>query len=307
MATLEIQAILMFILRMAPAFLFILFMMLIFFSFRVQLNDNTIQRFTIELGDSLSSSPLALHRSVFNPQELTKAESQNNTELYAQNCDFGYKIKIESVAGPTICKADSDCAGFCSSACGSPAGAAEACTCNIELIGDNFCQCKKQGGNWQDDYRWQYGFTPAKGSIISQKFSESPVGIDNGGSMLPAKLSITAYDSTLTRLTCVTARATELKSAQITSINNIYGAMFRRTDSQGTNTCIYDKSDKPVDCRYFPGVNFEPFGMPNLAKAKITAYPVTRTATCDEIKSNPSLIAGPTDTVVTVVLCAGSA
>lgn len=328
MAALDIQAMVLFIVRVAPAIIFILIMMLLFFSFRVQLRNDSMQRLTVELSDAISGGPLTDHRSVFDSQKLNFAETQNNTELYAQNCDFGYNVKVQSIEGPTNCKVGNDCIGFCNTICGldsnsivmSDLGTLNGnCGCNIEnlgLTGTNFCQCKKPGGDWQDSYGWKYGYTPASGVIlsgnkISESHSEFPAAVNVNDNVLPAKLKITVYDAVLTRLTCVTTKAYELKEQQTTSLDRIYGAVFRRTDPQGTNACIYDVRDSPVDCRYFPGVNFEPF---NVIKAmfvdggiipvRVTAYPLKTAATCDTIKSDPSVIAGADDTIATVVLCA---
>ena len=312
---LDMIEIVLFIVRMAPAILFILFMMLIFFSFRIELKEDSMSRFNAELADSLSSSPLMLHRSIFDPQKLTETENidpKKIIELYAYNCDFGYNIEVESI-GTTICSGGNECTGFCNSVCGldgsnidmSTVGTLNGnCGCNIEVFGDNFCQCKKPGGDWQNSYKWHYGYEPTSASN-KQSRAEFPTAVGIDGTVIPATLTINSYDTVLTRLTCVTAKAYEIKSKQSVTLNTggFASQIFERLDPQDTHVCLYDPTSNPMECRYFPGVTFEKLTLPETSKITVTAYPAKRVATCDEIKASPSIIAGVNDNVATVVLC----
>ena len=183
--------------------------------------------------------------------------------------------------------------------------------CGCSLL-DRNCQCKKSE-EWQDTYKWSYGYTPLKSSnSFATATSDFPTGIQFQDTVLPAKLTLTAYDTFLTRLSCVTKKAYELKEP--TSIkftkSNVYftsNPTFKR--ASGTHACMYSTSpegEEPIECRYMPGVPFESFNIledfPSSAdKGTITAYPVKNKVTCNEIKSNPSLITK--DIINTIVLC----
>ncbi len=260
MPELDIESIFMQIVRMAGAILFIFFMMLIFFSFRVEIKDDSMSRFTAELADSFSNSPLTIHRSVYDTQKLDEAEAQKNSELYAWNCEFGYDVEIESLT---------------------------------------------------DGKSWKFGYMPS--SSIKNARSEFPVGISTDV-VLPAKLTITAHDTALTRLSCVTQKAYELKEIHAVNIPMVYikGNIFRRTDQDGTHVCMYSGGN-PIECRYLPDVKFEPFNYFDIIidsalkkgvnTLKVTASPLRVSATCGAIKSNPDLVVGTGDRVATVVLC----
>lgn len=321
MVKLDPMAILMFVIRMSPAILFILFIMLIFFSFQVDVRNDNMKRAIFEISDSLTSSQLTDYKSVFNPQKLTDAEKTDpnrNIELYAINCDYGYSLDIESVAGNTRCGSGSDCVNFCYSVCGLDASTIDMstvgtingnCGCNIEVRGINFCECKKSGGSWQDTYKWGYGYVASFKGKIAAPYAEFPVGI-NVGSVIPAKMKITAYDSFLTRIGCATKKAYELKEVAKIRFDTSYvtrNTVFKRTDPAGTHVCLYFPPDTSYDCRYFPDVPFldftfqPPFGKDN---GIIAAYPLKVSfATCGDITSDPSLIATGNDPVVTVILC----
>ena len=321
MAKLDPMAILMFLFRMSPAILFILFIMLIFFSFQVDVRNDSMKRTIFEISDSLTSSQLTDYKSVFNPQKLTDAEkmdSNRNIELYAVNCDYGYSLDIESVAGQTECGGGEDCRNFCYSVCGLDASTIDMatvgtingnCGCNIELIGNNFCQCKKSGGSWQDAYKWSYGYVASFKGKIAAPYAEFPVGI-NADTVLPAKMKITAYDSFLTRIACATKKAYEMKEVAKIRFDTSYvtrNSVFKRTNPAGTHVCLYFPPDSSYDCRYFPNVPFLDFTFqPPIGKDKgiIAAYPLkTSFATCADVISDPSLIATGDDPVITVILC----
>lgn len=314
----EIMKIVFFLLRMGPAIIFVLFMMLLFFSFRVEVRENAMERFIFELSDTLATDEnLVAHRSVFDPRKVSEAEKQDtnrNIELYAQNCDFGYYVNIESLSGQTSCTNDNDCASFCSSVCGGEVDTSFNGNCDCGGIFEGSCQCKKFD-EWQDNYGWSYGYRPTTRGNIIQASNTFPVGILANvpeETVLPASMTITAYDSFLTRVSCITKKAYELKEQSAFKFNfgEIPGTTFKRTDPGGTHVCIYS-GDEAVECRYLPDVPFEPLDIFNVivssqlekTRGTIAAYPVKRIASCEEIKSDSSLITDKDGEVVTVVLC----
>lgn len=329
MAELDPLAVVMEIVRIAVAIGFVMFIIIMFFSFHVEVKEDSMKRFLVEVSDSLTSTNLVYHKSVFNPQKLTETERKNpdrNVELYAVNCDYGYSVDIESVFGETKCGRGDDCKNFCKTACGLDDSTIDMsilgtlsgnCGCNF---GDNFCECKKPGEGWQYDYRWGYGYRPgtvSKNQIFATATSDLPISISVQDAVLPAKMTITAYDSFLTRLSCITQKAYELKDTFDMKFvrSNVYftsSPTFRRTDTDGTHVCLYSLgavgNEIPIDCRYLPDVPFERFqilrDLPrNANEGKIIAYPVKNTASCGDVKSNPSVIAGKNDRVATVILC----
>lgn len=323
MAKLDPMAILMFLFRMSPAILFILFIMLIFFSFQVDVRNDNMKRTMFEISDALTSSQLTDYKSIFNPQKLTDAEKidpNRNIELYAVNCDYGYYLDIESVAGQTGCGGGEDCRNFCYSVCNLDASTIDMatagtingnCGCNIELIGNNFCQCKKTSqSGWQDTYKWGYGYVASFKGKIAAPYAEFPVGI-NAGTVIPAKMKITAYDSFMTRISCATKKAYELKEIAKIRFDTSYvtrNSIFKRSGVGGTHVCLYYPTDNDAyDCRYFPDVPFNDFTFqPPVGKDKgvIAAYPIKYSfATCADVISDASLIATGNDPVVTVILC----
>src|SRR3989344_4777771 len=219
----DIMAIVMFLLRMGPAIFFVLFMTLLFFSFKVDIRENSMERFVFELSDTVTSDTnLVADKSVFTPGKLSAAE-QVEAEQYAQNCDFGYQLDIEAKSGPTVCNADGECAGFCGSVCGLSTidlGITGNCNCNLEIIGADFCECRKPNvpdrheNPWQSSYKWRLGYMPTSlvmSNPITPASSGFPVGIEIADTALPATKEITAYDAFMTRISCTSAKAFHTK------------------------------------------------------------------------------------------------
>lgn len=314
MAKLDVMAVMFFVFRMAPAIFFILFMMIMFFSFRVEVRENAMGRFVFELSDTITSdTKLVAEKSVFVPEKLLAVEKQysGGSELYAENCAFGYYVYIRSLSSRSVCNIDDDCIGFCRSVCGLANSEIDLnSNCGCGGIFEGSCQCKKTGGEWQNNYAWGYGYTPQIGEM-AQVQAEFPVGIFVTAleETLPAAMTITAYDSFLTRLSCTTAKAYELTEPylmkfDISSIPSSPNLEFRRTNTE--NVCLYSGTTA-IDCRYLADVQFEPLNINDeisklqITKGKITAYPLKKTASCSEI--NPSVISKKGDIVATVVLC----
>src|SRR3989338_2653825 len=123
-------------------------------------------------------------------------------------------------------------------------------------------------------------------------------------------MKITAYDSFMTRISCATKKAYEMKEVAKIRLDTSYvtrNSVFKRTDPAGTHVCLYFPPDQSYDCRYFPNIDFVPFTFQPLAgkdKGIIAAYPLNVAfATCADVISDSSLIATGTDPVITVILC----
>src|SRR3989338_2103701 len=108
MATLDPLALMFDIIRIVLAFGFVIFLVIMFFSFRVEVREDSMKRFVFELSDSLANSQLTVEKSIFDSQKLTDAQSAGIEPIFA--CDFGYYLEIESLAGKQ-CNVDGDCGG----------------------------------------------------------------------------------------------------------------------------------------------------------------------------------------------------
>jgi hypothetical protein len=301
MATEEPMADMMFVIRMVPALIFILFMMVIFFSFKVQVRIDDMQRFNMEAADVLTGSALAAHPGIFNPAELNKL--QTSTALYARTCEYEYRVEIESVGAKRKCSVNEDCMEYC-----REIGTAEY-NCNFELFSDNFCECRKDA--WRTGYYWKIGYSPKRG-LLEYNQQEFPVGLSTPGGVMPAKLTITAQDSLLTRLSCITQKSFETKQnitlvvgqSQLRDVQQPYAMYFGRKDD---NLCIYADDDALDDCRYMPNVPVDILNLNGVSeivrnsKVTITAYPLKADTTCGALDGN---IAGFGDTVEKILLCA---
>ncbi len=319
------MAIIMAVFRMIPPLIFILFIILLFFSLKVSVIGEDLQRFNLELSDVLAGSPLALHRSVFSVSEMNKAETSK--ELYARSCDYGYTLELSSIGTKTICENDvSVCKEFCKEVCNiddlqmSGLGTLTGnCGCNIELFGQNFCECVKNG-EWISGYHWKFGYTPNSRTSITKFESVFPVGIATVSGVhettIPAKLTLTVHDSLLTRLACITQKAYETQSRfslQLSASNMLYfgthpSVIFEREDDN--TACLYQRDQtsldyQPVDCRKLD-IPFESLNVIFDGSVKgniVAAYPVKYDTDCETIKKNPDAITEPGDTVATVLLC----
>ena len=320
MATLDASEIF-FVVRMAAALGLVLFMMVVFYTFKVDVHEDSMKRFVFELSDSITSSPLTDYKSVFSAQKLSDTErldANRNIELYSTDCNYGYTLQVESLTGQTDCNAGNECVNFCKSACGLDDSTLDTSTttngnCGCSVNGN--CECKKNN-EWQDDYKWSYGYVP-RSSSAKNVHMEFPVGLSVDSTVVPAKLTLTAYDSFLTRLSCSVAKAAELKEPSKIkfSRSDLLGATTFERKNNANHACLYTQDslgqDNALECRYMPNLNFDRFqilqGFPaDTINGVITAYPIKTNANCNEIKSNPSLMAGKDDAVSTVVLCAGT-
>lgn len=337
MAKLDPLTVFTFMIQMAAIMFFVIFVLSLFFSTKVAVRGEDMERFVLELADALASSELTAERSVYDAKKLTAAEGADpnrNTELYARNCEFGYTIEAESLAGKTVCKEGSDCRAFCGSVCGledselemSTFGTIDGnCGCNIEIADNNFCQCKKND-EWQSWYAWEYGYKPT--TSVKSIVSTFPALIDADSARLQAKTTLAAHDSFLTRIACAAQKAYETRENVTLSLKGLdkwassinrgplgglfdRDLVFRRTEESGTHVCLYKKNgetEEPFDCRYMPGVPVELLDIKadDFLTEKIetlVAYPLKAGTTCYEIKSSPDAIAGRGDNVETVLLC----
>ncbi len=276
MSQFEPIAMFMYLLRMGPALIFIVLMIFLFFSLKVTILNDDLQRFNMELSDALSGTKLASDRSVFSAAELNKLETTKEVELYARYCDYGYVVEIESLIDKeAFCENGEPCTGFCNSAC----GAGSECRCNVEVFGTNFCQCKK-GDEWISKHTWKFGndpesyrefednFAKTEGGLYEKTFSTFPASIDTGDDVTQAELRLTTYDSLLTRMTCAVQKAYETKTVARINFDpskipmldptNAPSIIFHRTDEDGTHVCLYQNDDRmnevAVQCRYMPDI-----------------------------------------------------
>ena len=107
MAKLDANAVVTFIVRLIVSFGFIILMLVLFFSFRVGLVNDDMQRFDMEMANTLASSQLTSHRNIFSAEKLFAASQLPSV------CEYEYSMSIESLGARKVCNQNSDCIDFC--------------------------------------------------------------------------------------------------------------------------------------------------------------------------------------------------
>ena len=300
MAKLDANAVVTFIVRLIVSFGFIILMLVLFFSFRVGLVNDDMQRFDMEMANTLASSQLTSHRNIFSAEKLFAASQ------LPQVCEYEYSVSIESVGARKTCRQNSDCIDFCKEVLNTQDPEYD---CNFELFGQNFCECKGSDG-WQDGYQWKFG--KAQGKLYNYKEEKFPTAIETKtGAVLPATVTITSYDSFLSRISCIAQKAYETKSnysmvidvAKMPPLPSEFvsrnGDVCIHVDASNTDWCR--EMDVPVKDFDLQAAALE---IAKTTKGKITAYPLKTDADCNQAKNDVSVIAGFGDNVQTIILCA---
>lgn len=174
------------------------------------------------------------------------------------------------------------------------------------------------------DDQWLFGYRPKVFTNAPYATQEYPAAVVKNG-VVPAKASLTVYDSMLTRISCAIEKAYKLGDVQTTetpcSLTATEGGKFsikkKQQNSQQfmcvgvvfATSLLFSKQPAQMpeesECRYLPDVAFDDLSSEckNSAKAKLKAYPVKAgTKDCKSLKENPGLLAKKGE-VNTVILC----
>jgi hypothetical protein len=226
----------------------------------------------------------------------------------------------------------------------------------MELYGNcacysDVCQCRK---DITDPEGWRtskseakFGYNPDKvfymmtsmgleqllgsfygGNVIKEVTKDYYVSVADGDTVKPAKMTLTVYDSWLTRVSCLVEKAYYTKKPKSMEIDCLLlylgtrnGDCWLPIRKSGDDICIVhvhliggDITD--IDCRSLPDMNILYFDYPYKGEKTLVAIPLkpghglstdeTHDASednCKRIESNPSWIAGKNDVIDTVLLC----
>ncbi len=319
----------------------IIFLIVLFTSFRPVLKLNSMERFSIELAENIGQHNLTGSRMILDMAELDKYDGTIN-EPYVRQCEYGYSVRVEALEEKT-CQKSEECRSFCAGVCGIESVTSDNCKC------DKSCQCKK-GSKWIKKYEWEFGYEPHDALYYGEKSSSHieraypvSIGIQDSSkpysyydTVMPAGMTLSVYDTWLTRITCMAETAYTLKETQITEIpclrmpNNPeffecsypIGKKLRSINSDVVDVCLFymenGAKQYTEDCRHLE-VPLYDFYYYYSDKTKqevfLKAIPLkkipnnlppsyTDTGECGIIKDIISdAIAGKNDEVKTVILC----
>jgi hypothetical protein len=167
------------------------------------------------------------------------------------------------------------------------------------------------------------------GNVIKEVTKDYYVSVSDGDTVKPAKMTLTVYDTWLSRVSCLVEKAYYTQKQQSMPIDCLLlytvtrdGDCWLPIRKSGDNICIFyinpfmggDTTD--IDCRNLAGRNVLYFDYPYEGEKTLVAIPIkpghglstdeTHDASddnCKAIESNPSWIAGEGDDVDTVLLC----
>jgi hypothetical protein len=308
-----------FLLRIIPVILVIVLIAYAFFSFKVELETKEMERLNVELAENILVSDMVVEKSIFNTKKLIKIENDPNAQPKPQVCGYGYYLSIDGLE-EKYCEKGDDCKYFCMNACGLSENEIEyKCEKGIfglrKLFGGYECQCKcpnKNNNDWFDKYSFYFGYK-AGDTKIDDVDINYPVGIYEEGvrglhqsTVSPAKMTLTIYDSWLTRMACMAEKAYDLKEIQRMVVYDFsnFGfvkdcfvsaeykcisarkfdeklCIFGQKDMQtvlGEKECVY--SDIPV-ITFFTVYRYKGFN-----NATLIAYPIKKNA-LDSFKKEP--------------------
>ncbi len=320
MPKLDVMSIMFVMLDTVMVVLYLLFVLAIFFSVRTVVHNDDADRFSMEMGDIAANSELAAHMNVFSIDKMNDAEKKD-IDLYARSCEFSFVVELEQAGARKECSGGEDCRDFCSSVCGSTDMSAfgtltGTCGCNFELFGTNYCQCRKNTeDSWHEGYYWKLGKMPVLTDTLTKTTQEFPSGIairsGKYEAALPAKLTVTGYDSLAIRAACIALKAYDTKEKMSVPFDasQIPAATSLTLGKKDDKICLY--TENAEDCRKMDIPLAENINMVNVLEAikkthkgMLTAYPLKGSATCDDAENSDSLSKPGDETPVeNVLLC----
>jgi len=355
--------ILFFILRVGPVIIVIILAAYAFFSFKVEVNVQEMERLNLELTENVLASGMTAQKSIFDANKLAELQNQEKTEkLTNQNyniqpiprtCGYGYRISVDGIEDK-YCEHDSNCEYFCENLCGGSLIAGDNYRCHrqgfLNIFGKKRCDCRcSPGDEWLDKYHFSFGYEPSI-TLINSFSRQYPTAIYETNEMglyqstvSPAFLTVTIYDSWLTRMACMAEKASVqrkiqsinifdfssfgascltnsalIKCAAVKKFDN-YLCMYKLTSANEFSATECIPSDMPVitffDAFALGNKNITMLAYP-IKSSAITSFSLTdpanpsyqllksnTDANCRLINSNPALLAKNTDDVGAVIFC----
>ncbi|MBS3056960.1 MAG: hypothetical protein J4473_06020 [Candidatus Aenigmarchaeota archaeon] len=205
---------------------FIFVIIHLFTSLRVEAESKSMERYASEFLENLANSDLTASSDVFKEPMLSFYSTPPKKfiygvdayqyvagapEPYARACSISYAITVEEISKPVACKQLLECEGFCESVCGNKDN--EHCRCD-----NSQCSCldpKSEG--WTTAKKWSFGYEPKQGIIDSHSYDDVPANILTANGIKPARVTVTAYDSWLSKISCLIEKA--YQTAEIQHIN----------------------------------------------------------------------------------------
>lgn len=225
-----------YLIRVIPVIVVIILVAYIFFSFKVEVHTEEMGRLNIELAENMLASDLVVTKSVFDAKKLIglqnmELDEKNRDEKYAiqpkpRVCGYGYSVAVLG-GEDKPCDKDDNCKEYCMNMCGmseTEISGHYKCAKGFlgirKLFGGFECQCECSDDGWQDKYKYQFGYEPGETEINTNQ-RQYPVGIHEDGflgfyrsSVSPAIMTVTLYDTWLTRMACMAERAYETQEIQ---------------------------------------------------------------------------------------------
>ncbi|MBI4176374.1 MAG: hypothetical protein HY518_04155 [Candidatus Aenigmarchaeota archaeon] len=276
-----------FILKVVLVILFVAILSAFWTSLFTEVKTGDLDRFSVEIFESIASSDLTSSRYIFLPDKLDEYDQsalpeRDRRELaFARACTFSYYAVIDDLSGKSW---------------------------EFGYVPDSNLR-----SNVVEQKRREFDI-----SIIEKKPSRPENFYET---TRPAKLYLTVYDTWFTRITCEVEKAYVTKNvgkleACKTGWGGVHCAALKRS---GSDACYFFVAGaleiSNSDCRYMPPeIEFENFYEGTISirekgidpsKAVLKFYPVKQVADCTELKNNPdAYMPGVGDNVQTVKVCA---
>jgi len=291
-----------FILRVIPVILLIFALAFLYTALLSFPEDNNLDRSIGDLADNIIHHNLTSARAVFDADELDKYDGSNE-EPYVRYCNYGYYLEIEKLAlvseeEETQCSDvySEDCADFCMDVCelefdelvlfhatlgmdlyGNCACYSGTCKCRSDMY-DEFGWRTRLPGESSGTVETKFGYSlekslynealPDKGyfahdsrpDLVTSKYY---VSVSDEDSVIPAIMTLTLWDTVLTRISCLVETAYNTMKAQEMPIHCLL--LYPDTPNHdcwlpirqsGDDICIYYKRGgdiTDIDCRRLPG------------------------------------------------------
>jgi len=235
---LDISQVFFFFIRVIPVIVVIALVGYVFFSFKVEVHTQEMERLNIELAENILASDMVTIKSVFNTNKLVETIQQEKIEKGKDDkyliqpkprvCGYGYSVDIIG-REKRYCEDAGDCKNLSMNMCAlSEANVIEGqhYRCHrqgfLGIFGAKRCdvRCDPAEGDWEDRYEYSYGYHEDD-TIINKNIRTYPVGIFEPSSrgfyqstVTPATMTVALYDSWLTRMACMAEMAYNEKKIQ---------------------------------------------------------------------------------------------
>lgn len=294
MADIDAEKIVMYLIEIIIAVFVVLFFILLYSALSHQFSEEDLQRTSFEISQSFVSSQLTSSKNVFDRAKLDIYNRNNFPEGpekyreldFLRLCGVAYHAKVESLTDGKV---------------------------------------------------WEFGYKPSDDLVqneigqpaITKTFASiREIGEREGvyGTVTPARVTLTAYDTWFVRATCAVERAFKLKEVQEIPKcleSDVFlgvgkGVCMSLKKKDPTTACYYLKlsggTERRIECRYIPSdiifadtyIDYDALKSSGIdvTKATIKFYPIKSgfSPACDTLSNN--MVAGKNDLVETVLICA---